>query len=73
MVTAAFAVSIGTNVSLTLVKEDGTWRFGSWYRHAWHELPRPAAADLAKRFVEAADGAEHFRALLRTLEPKPAD
>jgi hypothetical protein len=58
------AVTLAPNVTLTLVEEDGAWRFGSWSRHPWAELPSPDADDLARRFTGVEDAAAHFRSLL---------
>ena len=61
---AVLAVSLAPNVSLTLIQEGEIWRFGSWSRHPWAELPPPSLDDLARRFTNAELAVEHFRSLV---------
>ncbi len=56
-------LSIGPDVSLTLINEVGTWRFSGWSRHTFTELAAPAAADRAQRFATIDAAAAHFRRL----------
>lgn len=56
------ALPLWAGVSLTLVSEDGTWRFSSWSRLA-SPLPPPDQVECTKRFAAIEDAAAHFRSL----------
>ena len=52
---------IWPGVSLTLMQQDGGWRFQSWERQLGHPMAPPPNADRAQWFPTMDAAAEFFR------------
>jgi hypothetical protein len=58
----AQALSIWPGVSLTLVRAEQGWQFGTWRTYKG-DLPSPPHEECVRWFATAEDAAAHFRAL----------
>ena len=56
------AMPLWLGVSITLLQEDGGWRFGSWSKFT-QDLPQPPPEECAKWFATAEEAVAHFRTL----------
>jgi len=57
------AARLGTDLSITLINDGGSWRFGSWATlHERTAATPPTEADRARRFDTAVYALAYFRA-----------
>ena len=57
------ATRLGTDLSITLINDDGGWRFGSWATlNERSAAVQPSDADRARRFEKPVYALAYFRA-----------
>jgi hypothetical protein len=56
------AFEILPDLSITLIEEDGAWRFNDW-SYCGRHLPKPPEPDLSRRFPNREQAADFFRTI----------
>lgn len=61
------AFEILPGLSITLIEENGQWRFNDW-SYRGHDVPRPPSSELERRFPNRDQAAEFFRTIFPALQ-----